>query len=242
MKFHSHYPSAIRNNTLHIWKIPLDNCTDISGCYEILNNEEKNKAESLETFNKHIKYIICRSSIKKILGYYLNIDPRNIIFEYNNYGKPALCNTCVNINFNVSHSSDLALCAITPIDINIGIDLECINYLENPDELAKVFLTHEEYLQFLNIVPEDKPRIFYKLWTCKESALKAIGMGLHFPIKNVELCLSSDGSIINNNIIIDSKIWHLYQCKTVYNDKHYQASGTTSEHIKQVSCYTFTKV
>ncbi len=87
-----------------------------------------------------------------------------------------------NIDFNISHSGKLVLCAVSDESI-IGVDVEimmddfCVNDI-------RPFLRTEEYDR-LNTKPNRE--LFYDFWTKKESVLKAKGFGLSFPLKEVRV-------------------------------------------------------
>ncbi|MCH5186031.1 MAG: 4'-phosphopantetheinyl transferase superfamily protein [Oscillospiraceae bacterium] len=121
--------------------------------------------------------------LKKALGYYGIHDPdieNNI--EKNHYGKPYLKN--IPLFFNISHCRGLAACAVHTSEI--GIDAE--NIREYKPGILKRVLTPGELAYFNEC--ENKDEIFFRLWTLKESYIKNIGMGLAFPLGNIEFDIS----------------------------------------------------
>ena len=98
-----------------------------------------------------------------------------ILWDTDNNGKPYLKNYA-DIHFNISHSKDYAVCAVS--DKEIGIDIQYmrkVNYA-----LADKCFCDEEKRFFENA--ENKNEAFYKIWTRKESFLKACGMGITIPL------------------------------------------------------------
>ncbi len=79
------------------------------------------------------------------------------------------------IYFSLSHSGNLAMCAV---DTNItGCDIELIKEKKHGHEriAARCFSAKE-----LDLAGDTEG--FYRIWTLKESFLKAIGLGLRFPL------------------------------------------------------------
>lgn len=80
-----------------------------------------------------------------------------------------------DIHFNLSHSGTMAMLCIS--DLTVGCDLEEIS--RAPLNIASRYFSEKEN-KFLNSIedPEERNRNFYKIWTLKESYIKATGSGL----------------------------------------------------------------
>lgn len=104
------------------------------------------------------------------------------------YGKPML-EEHPEIHFNLSHGDGIAACIIN--DRECGIDCERIREF-SPNILKRVFSGQEQ--EFFGSVPDDeKNAAFFRIWTLKEAYIKAIGMGLSFPMNKAEFILSDNG-------------------------------------------------
>lgn len=91
--------------------------------------------------------------------------------ESDTNGKPFLTDY-PKIYFNLSHSDQMAACAIS--DRPIGIDIE---HIGTPNfKIAKRFFTENEQ-NFIDS-SSDKTKAFYDIWTRKEALLKCTGRGL----------------------------------------------------------------
>lgn len=90
-----------------------------------------------------------------------------------------------NVFFNISHTKGLVVCGIS--DKEIGVDAEWIRGYD--ERLMKRICSEEEISYILSDFNEalQKER-FFRLWTLKESYIKAIGEGLAFPMK--QICFS----------------------------------------------------
>ena len=112
---------------------------------------------------------------------------KQINYGFGEVGKPYIKNT--DIHFNISHSGDYAVCAIS--DCEVGIDIQKI---EKPNlQVAKRFFAKKEYEYILNQPDEkSKTEAFYRIWTLKESFVKAVGVGTNLPFDSFEFDMSEE--------------------------------------------------
>jgi 4'-phosphopantetheinyl transferase len=181
-------------NEVHLWRVNLQILNkQITEFTYILSEDEKVRANNFKFAEHQNRFIAARGFLRQIISYYLKISNREIVFQYSDRGKPIIQNN--NLQFNVSHSQDLALYAFTNKHL-IGIDLE---YLRSNVECAKIaqrFFTSTES-QLINSLPKDKQhQTFFHFWTVKEAYLKATGEGLVGGLDTVEVDLESDTEII----------------------------------------------
>ncbi len=99
-------------------------------------------------------------------------------------GRPFVRNA--GLDFNVSHSEDLALIAVLPGRGSVGVDLERIAHISDLLGFARTVCTSRELGQLLRR-REQQLESFYRLWTCKEAYLKGIGSGLSADPVRVEI-------------------------------------------------------
>jgi phosphopantetheinyl transferase len=94
-------------------------------------------------------------ALREVLARYLDEDPAGIELRRGEHGKPALADPSSPLRFNLSHSGDLALVAVTQ-GREVGVDVQKI-----------------------------KPRrdiAFYKAWARREAIVKCVGTGLLAPL------------------------------------------------------------
>lgn len=96
--------------------------------------------------------------------------------------KPRLKNS-PQIHFNISHSGGCVVCVIAR-DV-VGIDVE---YIRPFDVRLMRRICSEEEIKYINEQTDNQSQSFerfFRIWTLKESFVKAIGEGLAFPLKNI---------------------------------------------------------
>jgi 4'-phosphopantetheinyl transferase len=164
-------------HTAHIWLVDLtDFWSEVNFFRRLLSPDELLRGDRLRFSQDQINFICGRGIARCILAKYLECQPVDLQFTYTNKGKPLLINH-LGINFNISHSKNLAVYGITKENL-IGVDIE---YLRNNLEvlaLAKRFFSEQEYLTISNLSGNTQLNLFFHLWTCKEAYLKAVGLGI----------------------------------------------------------------
>ncbi|MCL2925797.1 MAG: 4'-phosphopantetheinyl transferase superfamily protein [Trichodesmium sp. MAG_R04] len=202
----------LSENNVHIWSTNLKlSSGKIEELSTILSPDEKDRANRFYFERDKNRFIIARGTLRKILSRYLNIESKKLQFTYSDRGKPYLQNT--SILFNLSHSQDLALYAITKVSL-IGIDLEYIRPINDAENLAKRFFSLQEYNLISQLPSQKQQETFLKMWTCKEAYLKATGDGLAGSLEKVEISLTPEKPVeffsINGDIE-EASHWYLYQ-------------------------------
>lgn len=123
-------------------------------------------------YEKVIGNILIRYAIKDFFG----IPIKNQNLFYNKKGKPYIIGY-ENIHFNLSHSGDLVVCAVSTDEI--GVDIEKIRPVKE-QVINKVCCFDE--LKFLDN-SSDKTSEFIRIWTAKEAFVKRSGDGLKGDLK-----------------------------------------------------------
>lgn len=178
---------------------------------KLLSDEEISRVNRF-MFSKDKDRFVCTRAILRILsGSYLDLDPKEVRFNYNEYGKPSFKPEC-NLEFNISHSGNMLVIAIVK-ENEIGVDIEQINYNFNGLSIARNFFSSHE-INLLENLPESEQDIaFFRCWTRKEACIKAIGRGLSFPLYSFSVSLDSDSKakfIEPIRIRKDTNVWSLY--------------------------------
>lgn len=164
---------------VHVWHIDLrDMGTD---AVNLLDAAELARAQRFVYAHDWRRYVAAHAWLRRVLGAYLGIAPQHLRFDADAHGKPMLAHRHANgdaaLRFNMSHSKDIALIAVTS-GPEVGVDIEALrDDLPGPD-LAAGVLSAGELDELARCAPQDHPAVFVGCWTRKEACLKALGVGL----------------------------------------------------------------
>ncbi len=113
--------------------------------------------------------------------------------KYTAYDKPYLEGA---IDFNISHSGEYVMCAITKKG-RLGIDIEEQKEVQFND--FEDIMSEEQW----NIIrgSTNPKSTFFQFWTMKESVIKAEGQGLSIPLKDIV--------ISDNRASYNSNLWYI---------------------------------
>ncbi len=123
---------------VHVWLMSLDplpeRMTELS---DVLGEEGRKRAGRFRFNCDRGRYIAAHGQLRKILSRYVEEEPDALRFRFGKCGKPALIDS--RILFNLSHSRDFAMCAISSC-CPVGIDLEYIREGIHVLEISEGFL------------------------------------------------------------------------------------------------------
>lgn len=145
---------------------------------ELMNDLSKERAVRVHKYyfeKDKIRCIIAETLLRYILKKQFGIDNSQIKFKYSQYGKPFLAFD-ENIHFNLSHSGDWVVCAVDTYPI--GVDVEKKKELYSTDVYS--FFSKKEIELLHDTSKDEQMDLFYRIWTLKESFVKAIGQGLNY--------------------------------------------------------------
>jgi 4'-phosphopantetheinyl transferase len=146
----------------------------ISMLNEQLHENEVNRIKGIsnkdQAFRSATGSLLLAKMVCRISGYPVSSIS---IHRYSN-GKPFLPDF-PNLHFNISHTDNIAVLAINSRPI--GIDIERVTPARMA--IADRFFSKDEK-EMLNQCPSESERdkLFFELWTARESFVKAIGIGI----------------------------------------------------------------
>jgi 4'-phosphopantetheinyl transferase len=176
---------------VHVWRFTLDPPADLAARFEeTLSDDERRRADRFHTEALRRRFVAGRGGLRAALGAYFGIDPAEVTFEYGPHGKPVLaCGFVPATAFNLSHSHELALFALTSVGA-VGVDLEAIRPMEEHGRrLIRRFFSPAEQAEYLALPVADRLAAFFRGWTRKEAFLKATGTGLATVLHSFDVTL-----------------------------------------------------
>jgi 4'-phosphopantetheinyl transferase len=184
----------LREGELHIWRCRIQDHNP-SDFEKLLSPDERSRADRFYFTKDRSSYVICRGTLRILLGRYVSLPPSTLQFQYSGFGKPSLSENATSIGkrikFNLSHSNEFSLFAFTP-GKEVGVDVEFIRPNVIKEEIAERFFSPDETQTLRSLKTEQQAEAFFRCWTRKEAFIKARGDGLSLPLDQFDVSLRAD--------------------------------------------------
>ncbi len=163
---------------------------DLAGCHALLDPAERDRAARFRYSRDRDRFVARRGLTRLHLASALGEAPYALTIAEDAHGKPFLPYH-PGVDFSLSHSNGLALLA-TIEGGAVGCDLEWRNpELACPGVAARLFAPDE--VAALGALPPDRwVEGFFNCWTRKEAFVKALGLGLSYPLDAFSVSVGDD--------------------------------------------------
>lgn len=173
-------PPALDPERVDCWFLRIAEPTQDD--WDLLSVDEKARADRFIVHPPKRQFVSTRAWLRRTLSAYLSRgrgrDPKSLEFVYGEHGKPALRGEA-SLAFNVSHSDDFAVLAVTRA-CALGVDIERCKANRSLVGIARRFFARAEFEAFEGLAQGQQLDLFYRLWARKEAYLKAVATGLSF--------------------------------------------------------------
>ena len=185
---------SLSPGVVHVWRAHLEDSSGQASRYlPYLSADERARAERFRVLPPRHQFVSSRGILRKLLSHYVGVPAATLRIENNLQGKPALADpSFLPLQFNVSHTSGMALLAIT-VEHPVGIDVEKIDRALCDQDIAARYFSPREAAHLSSLSPDLRTQQFFAYWTCKEAYLKMRGIGLSGGLAQCEIALDPDG-------------------------------------------------
>ncbi len=124
------------------------------------------------------------------------VDPAAWRFRDAEFGKPEISPEIppkADLRFNLSHTSGLVATA-TLIGAEVGVDVEAVGTRAVAEELRERVLSPLESQELDSIPGACQAMRFFGIWSVKESYIKARGLGLRLPLKEISFAFPREAT------------------------------------------------
>lgn len=228
--------TPISNNNVVIWIIDrsIDGWPYQAQMASCLTSNEQKRWQRYHFAHDRLRFLKTRYACKRILACYLRCSMQAIDWQLGQYGKPYL--TTSPFEFNLSHSGDYAVLAISR-NLVLGIDVEYIDASVACRELAERFFAREEITQLQSCIQQsDQLRdSFFRIWTAKESIIKALGAGLSLSLTSFAVDITRRANLIR----LDDGNAKDWQLKEIEVAADYKATLACSPWVGDIDKHYF---
>jgi 4'-phosphopantetheinyl transferase len=158
----------------------------------LLGADESARADRFRFARDRRRFIVRRARLRQWLGAWVGRAPEALVFSENSHGKPILVD---GPPFSLSHSVDMMMLAIG--DAEIGCDIERIDPALDWLPLAATFFTRTERAALAALPPAAACRAFFACWARKEAFVKALGLGLSYPLDAFDVSVSTQAELLS---------------------------------------------
>ena len=173
-------------NGIKWYKYDIREMTDAEfhNWYAIMSAEKQKRVDRFHFKDDKKRAVAGEMLARLALADWCQVEPRSISFGRGEHGKPFA--EGLDAQFNISHSDDFVVCAVS--DRPVGIDIEKIRPVDlkiskkicTPDELYSLFGHIPDEGEFVRTDNENLLNRFFRMWTKKEARGKFLGKGLLF--------------------------------------------------------------
>jgi 4'-phosphopantetheinyl transferase len=153
-----------------LWRVHLDVADP--GAAAILAPEERARAARFALEHHRRRFLVGRATVRRILAGHVGRAPESLAFVAGAHGKPSLPG---GPPFSFSNAQGCGLLGVGRAR-EIGVDLECLREVPDAAGVAGCAFTPDERAAWLAAGGDGSA--FLRVWTRKEAALKALGVGL----------------------------------------------------------------
>jgi 4'-phosphopantetheinyl transferase len=168
------------------WAVAADFGERMAELLEALPPDERARADRFRVESARRRFVVARTILRHELAKQLGTDLAELVFGSGEHGKPFLLEPAQNeaARFNLSHSGELVVLVVGGVEV--GIDIEYLRPLPRTEALARRFLSPKERRGVMSFEGRDRDRAFLRVWTQKEAYLKATGLGVGMPLRDLE--------------------------------------------------------
>lgn len=160
-------------NCIDIWWLTLDYYPD--NVHAQLTPEQQQRLDKLLHNTVKKRYLSSRYWLNRLLREYLN--HQELVFDTEPNGKPFLAAPANKLTFNLSHTEDIALLAVSNTG-PVGIDIEILRPIDHALKLAKRSFDTHRYEQLAQFEQPELSSHFVYHWTQLEAQQKLSGHGI----------------------------------------------------------------
>ncbi len=152
-----------------------------SCCEAALCDDERSGAQRYRRLTTRNQHIVGRGMARTLLAGQ-GVLPQQIQFSFNAHGKPdVIAPETVKRPFNIAHTEGLVVFAACDSG-QIGVDVERLSRATDVNLSRRYFAAPEVDYVMSQDSDEARTTAFLRVWTLKESFIKAIGRGLSIPL------------------------------------------------------------
>lgn len=167
----------------------------IAEAVAVLSDEERAQYERFHFARDARDYAAAHALLRHTLARHGGLAPDRWRFGKDEHGKPFLVDAeDARLAFSLSHTDGMVACAVT-MGTDVGVDVECVDRDVDAADIAARFFAPSEAAHLQQLDGDPRRDRFFDFWTLKEALVKALGLGLAYPLHQIAFAIDGDGGI-----------------------------------------------
>jgi len=181
-------------DSVDVWLIPVRvPPAAVAALVPVLDPAERERADAIPS-QRRAGFVVAHAAARIILGQRLATPPDQLRWSLGPHGKPALAGGSPAVQFNLSHSGDLAAFAVTTRRA-VGVDVQEVRQVDARRLADRFFLPAEARFVAAAPGPVAQAARFTHLWARKEACVKSVGGRL---MQGMSLPVAADDGLVRD--------------------------------------------
>jgi 4'-phosphopantetheinyl transferase len=163
----------------------------LRACWAVLDASERARAAKFAFERDRRRFVVRRARLRRLLAAHTGIDAADLHFEENCFGKPRLAE---GPHFSLSYSGERMIVAIA--EVELGCDIERIDPALAWRPLADTLFERQERASLADLSGPAARSAFFHCWARKEAFVKALGLGLSYPLEAFAVSVSPEATLL----------------------------------------------
>jgi 4'-phosphopantetheinyl transferase len=130
-------------------------------------------------------WAVSRGKVREQLAKLVGTTARSLVFEENEFGKLRIASPLAQgLDFSISHDGSSTVLAVCR-GAEIGVDIEAVKTLSRAEMDWPLSPRERDHLS--KVAETEVPRAFFRYWALKEAFIKALGLGVSFPLEDFDM-------------------------------------------------------
>jgi 4'-phosphopantetheinyl transferase len=224
----THFLDRLRLET-HVWYVRPESVQDpatLTRLKALLSSDEIERCHRFRFPDDRHRFLVSHALVRLALSRYAAIPPGEWRFLRSAHGRPEIGNPGIPaLRFNLTHTRGLSACVVS-LEQDCGIDAERLVERHNPLGVAKKMFSPVEYEELQQLKGEAALVYFFTHWTLREAYVKARGIGISFPTRELIFDCESDNQV---RLTCDARI------DARAHDWQFRVLRPTDEHVVTVA-------
>jgi 4'-phosphopantetheinyl transferase len=167
---------------------------DAARAHALITEEERASIQKFRFERDRREHLVSRALVRACLAHHLQARPESFRFRLGEHGKPSL-EPPGDLFFNASNHREIVVCAIARYEA-LGVDVEPLSRGDDILGVVETVFSPAEIAVLRRLTLDEQRQRAVTLWTAKEAYIKALGLGLSAPVREITIDLDAEPRVV----------------------------------------------